>query len=150
MFFWLLFTENSSKTFVNTYSLHLISPHFLLDPRSPSTPPEFPLSRSLILSPLPNPMVVSQSSSWWLCELHWTWWFPRPLGLISQDFLPTAMVAPPQSPLLHLSNFFRSPRAPSSDLFSFPAAATPFMISSSLMTLNTSCKLITPKFIFPT
>ena len=90
----------------------------------PTTPPEFPLSRSPILSPLSR--VASQSSSWWLCELPWTWWLPRSLGSILQAFLPTATAAPPQSPLLHLSNFFHSPRAPSLDLFSFPAAPTPF------------------------
>ena len=59
----------------------------------PTTPPEFPLSRSPILSPLPR--VASQSSSWWLCELPWTWWLPRSLGSISQAFLPTATAAPP-------------------------------------------------------
>ena len=42
-FFWLLFTENSSKTFVNTYSLHFISPHFLLDPCSPHHSTRIPL-----------------------------------------------------------------------------------------------------------
>ena len=146
---WFLFTENSSKTFVNTCGLHLISPLFLLDPLLPYHSTTIPLVK-VTDSPLANLMVASQSSSRWLCELHWTWWFPRPLGSISGAFLPTAMAAPPQSPLLHLSNFSHSPRAPSSDLFSSPAAPTPFMISSSLMTLNTSCKLITPKLIFPT
>lgn len=71
--------------------------------------------------------------------------------IILTIFPPTLMATPPQSPLLppHLPNFVHSPRAQYLDLFSYLLSLTPFMISSSLMALNSSYKLRTPKFIFP-